>query len=107
MKRGEVRWYTFKAPDKRRPVLVLTRNSGIGVLHAVTVAPVTSTTCEVPSEVLLDEDDGLINECVANLRSLQTVPKANLGALITTLSEERLREVEEAVKFSLGFGALV
>lgn len=86
---------------------MLTRNSSIGVLNAVTGTPVTSTIREVPSEVLLDEDDGLINECVANLHSLQTVPKANLGALITTLSEERLREVEEAVKFSLSFEAWV
>ena len=103
MKRGEVRWYTFKAPDKRRPVLVLTRNSSIGVLSALTVAPITSTVRDVPSEVLLDEDDGLTNECVANLHSLQTVPKANLGPLVTTLSEERMREVERAVRFSLGF----
>ncbi len=103
MKRGEVRWYTFKAPDKRRPVLVLTHNSSIGVLSALTVAPITSTVRDVPSEVLLDEDDGLTNECVANLHSLQTVPKANLGPLVTTLSEERMREVERAVRFSLGF----
>ncbi|CAN5898296.1 type II toxin-antitoxin system toxin endoribonuclease MazF3 [soil metagenome] len=107
MKRGEVRWYTFKAPDKRRPVLVLTRNSSIGVLNAITVAPITSTIRDVPSEVLLDENDGLTNECAANLHSLQTVPKANLGPLITTLSGERLREVEEAVRFSLGFEELV
>ena len=75
MKRGEVRWYTFQAPDKRRLVLVLTRNSSIGVLNAVTVAPITSTIRDVPSEVLLDADDGLLNECVANLHRLQTVPK--------------------------------
>ncbi len=103
MKRGEVRWYTFKAPDKRRPVLVLTRNSSIGVLNAVTVAPITSTVRDVPSEVLLDEDDGLMNECAVDLHSLQTVPKTNLGPLITTLSGERMREVEEAVRFSLEF----
>ena len=71
MKRGEVRWYTFKAPDKRRPVLILTRNRSIGVLNAVTVAPITSTIRDVPSEVILDEDDGLLNECAANLHSLQ------------------------------------
>lgn len=107
MKRGEVRWYTFKAPDKRRPVLVLTRNSSIGVLNAITIAPITSTIRDVPSEVLLDEDDGLANECVANLHSLQTVSKDSLGPLIAPLSEERMREVEEAIKFSLGFEELI
>lgn len=107
MKRGEVRWYTFKTPDKRRPVLVLTRNTSIDVLNALTVAPITSTVRNVPSEVLLDEDDGLLNVCVANFHSLQTVPKTNLGRLITTLSAERLREVERAISFSLGFEDLV
>lgn len=107
MKRGEVRWYTFKAPDKRRPVLVLTRNTSIDVLNALTVAPITSTVRNVPSEVLLGEDDGLLNVCVANFHSLQTVPKANLGRIITTLSAERLREVERAISFALGFEELV
>lgn len=107
MKRGEVRWYTFKVPDKRRPVLVLTRNTSIGVLNALTVAPITGAVRNVPSEVLLDEDDGLLNVCIANLHSLQTVPKANLGRVITVLSPERLREVERAISFSLGFEALV
>ena len=106
MKRGEVKWYTFKSPDKRRPVL-LTRNTSIGVLNALTVAPITSTIRGVPSEVLLCEDDGLLNECVANLYSLQTVPKANLGSIIATLSLERTREIESAISFSLGFENLV
>ena len=50
MKQGEVRWYTFKAPDKRRPVLILTRNSAIGFLNALTVAPITRTVRDIPSE---------------------------------------------------------
>jgi mRNA interferase MazF len=29
MRRGEIRWYTFAAPDKRRPVLLLTRDDVI------------------------------------------------------------------------------
>jgi hypothetical protein len=41
--RGEVRLYQFAAPDKKRPVLVLTRNSAIAYLSTVTIAPVTST----------------------------------------------------------------
>ena len=43
MRRGEVRWYTFRAPDKRRPVLILTRDSAVGYLTSVTVAPITTT----------------------------------------------------------------
>lgn len=106
MKRGEVRWYTFKAPDKRRPVLVLTRNTSIGVLNALTVAPITSTIRQVPSEVVLEESDGLRQPCAVNLHALQTVPKVNLGPLLATLSQDRMDEVEGAIRFSLGFEAL-
>ena len=67
MKRGEVRWYTFKAPDKHRPVLILTRDSAIGFLNALTVAPITTTVRDIPSEVFLTRQDGLLTECTVNL----------------------------------------
>jgi mRNA interferase MazF len=57
--RGDVRLYQFHALDKKRPVLVLTRESAIGYLSTVTVAPITSTVRGVPSEVVLDEEDGM------------------------------------------------
>lgn len=41
MRRGEIRWYTFKTPDKKRPVLILTRDSILDVLGEVTIAPIT------------------------------------------------------------------
>ncbi len=65
MRRGEVRWYTFDLPDKRRPVLIL-------------------------------------SPCAANLDNVQTVPKPKLGALIATLSAERMAEVDRAFAFALG-----
>ncbi len=43
MNQGDVYWYTFRAPDKRRPVLILTRNSAIPFLTGITVAPLTTT----------------------------------------------------------------
>jgi mRNA interferase MazF len=107
VKRGEVRWYTFKAPDKRRPVVILTRNASIGVLTSLTIAPITSTIRDVPSEVMLDEHDGLLKACAVNLHSIQTVPKNNLGVLITTLLQERMNKIEEALRFALGFEELV
>lgn len=103
MGRGDVRWYTFRAPDKRRPVLVLTQNSAIAFLNEVTVAPITSTVRGVPSEVALDESDGLPGRCAVNLYHLQTVPKGRLGARITVLSPDRLAEVRDALLFALGF----
>lgn len=59
MRRGEVRWYSFRVPDKRRPVLILTRNSAIHFLTGVTIAPITSTIRDIPSEVLLTPDSAL------------------------------------------------
>jgi mRNA interferase MazF len=86
MKRGEVRWYRFKNPDKKRPVVILTRNSAIEYLGEVTVAPVTSTIRDIPSEVLLSTEDGMKHECAINLDHIQTVSRGKIGALITQLS---------------------
>jgi mRNA interferase MazF len=104
MRRGEVRWYTFAAPDKRRPVLILTRNSAIPLLNALTVAPLTTTIRNIPTEVFLGRADGVLADCAVNLDHLQTVPKAQLGALITSLSPDRMDAVQAAVQFALGFG---
>jgi len=53
--RGEIRWYTFRLPDKRRPVLVLTRDEVIDRLNEIIVAPVTRTIRGLRTEVLLTE----------------------------------------------------
>ena len=101
MKRGEIRWYKFKAPDKKRPVLILSRNSISEYLGEVTVAPVTSTIRDIPSEVLLTKSDGILRECAINFDHIQTVSKNKVGSLISVLSPERLKEVREAILFSL------
>lgn len=106
MKRGEVRWYTFAAPDKRRPVLIMTRNTAIGFLNALTVAPITTTIRDIPSELYLDQRDGMHEACVANFDNLVTVPKGKLGGIIITLSWEKMLDAEEAVRFTLGFEGL-
>ena len=106
MRRGEVRWYTFKAPDKRRPVLILTRDTAIGFLNALTVAPITSTVRDIPSELYLDEDDGLLNPCAANFDNIVTIPKTQVDDLITTLTLTKMLEAERAIRFALGFSQL-
>jgi len=103
MRRGDVRWYTFEPPDKRRPVLILTRDSAIGVLNTVTVAPITSTMRGIPTEVFMDRSDGMPSDCAVNLDHLQTIPKSKVGPLLTTLSNQRLAEVQQAEDFALGF----
>ena len=102
MRRGDVRWYTFASPDKRRPVLVLTRNSAISILHELTVAPITTTVRGIPTEVFLGRADGMATDCAVNLDHMQTVYKSRLGTLITGLSSDRMREVQAAIRFALG-----
>jgi len=102
MKRGEIRWYKFAQPDKQRPVLILTRNSVLEYLGEVTIAPITSTIRDIPSEVFLSKDEGMPRECVVNCDHLQTVAKGKLGALLTTLPVEKMSAVGAAINFALG-----
>ena len=101
MKRGEVRWYKFTHPGKKRPVVILTRNSILEYLGEVTIAPVTSTIRDIPSEVLLSRLDGMRNDCAINCDHIQTVSKSNVGSMITSLSKEKLSEVRDAINFAL------
>jgi mRNA interferase MazF len=103
MKRGEVRWYKFSRPDKNRPVVILTRDSALEFLGEVTIAPITSTVRDIPSEVLLTREDGMPRECAVNLDHIQTVSRNKIGPLITTLSPMKLSEIRSALIFALGF----
>ena len=100
--RGDIRLYRFPRPDKRRPVVVLTRESAVAYLSGVTVAPITSTIRGVPSEVRLTEADGMKGPCAVNLHNVVTVSKAHLGRRVAVLSPERLREICAALGFALG-----
>jgi mRNA interferase MazF len=99
-----VRVFRFSHPDKQRPVLVLTRDSAVGYLSRITVAPITSTIRGVPSEVALGTDDGLRHPCAVNLHNLVTVSKDGLGRRLTRLEEARMKEVCAALGFALGCG---
>ncbi len=101
MKRGEIRWYQFHAPDKKRPIVILSRNSVLDYLGEVTVAPITTTVRDIPSEVLLTKEDGLAKDCAVNCDHLQTVTKLKLGSLIAVLSTEKMTQVSKAVRFAL------
>lgn len=100
--RGDVRLYQFAAPDKKRPVLVLTRNSAIRYLATVTVAPITSSIRGVPSEVVLSEEDGMKSSCAVNLHNAITISQERLGKRVAQLNSARMSEVCSALRFSLG-----
>lgn len=67
MRRGEIRWYRFGEPDKRRPVLVLGRDEVAGRLNEVIVVPITRTIRGLATEVILTPDDGMPVTCALNL----------------------------------------
>jgi mRNA interferase MazF len=102
LERGEVRLFRFPAPDKERPVLILTRGSALDYLSRVTVAPITSTVRGVPSEVVLGSEDGMKQVCAINLHNLVTVAQTSVGRRVGQLTPQRLREVCAALGFALG-----
>jgi mRNA interferase MazF len=103
MKRGEVHWYRFSRLDKKRPVVILTRDSALEFLGEVTVAPITTTIRDIPTEVVLTRKDGMPRDCAVNLDHLQTVSRNKLGPLIATLGPQKLSELRAALIFALGF----
>jgi mRNA interferase MazF len=102
MKRGEVRWYVFSRPDKKRPVLILTRDSALEFLGEVTVAPITTVIRDIPSEGLLTKMDGMPRDCAVNFDHLQTISKGKIGSLIATLSSSKMQQMRSGLLFALG-----
>jgi mRNA interferase MazF len=100
--RGEVWTYVFRKPDKRRPVVVLSRPEAIAVLHAVMVAPVTSTIRGIPSEVVVGPDEGLKHDSAVNLDHVQTVEQARLTRRVGQLGSEKMRAVCRALGIATG-----
>jgi mRNA interferase MazF len=100
--RGDVRLCRFSPPGKSRPVVILTRDRAVEYLASITVAPITSAIRGVPSEVVLNEEDGMKGPCAINLHNVITVRQSELGRRVTQLSAPRMREICEALRFALG-----
>ena len=101
--RGEIWQFSFPHPNKRRPVLILTRQEVIGHLRSVTVAPLTTTIRGIPSEVVIGPESGLKTASAINLDNLVTVPKAGLRSFVGSVSSTVLNELRVALLFALGF----
>ncbi|MEO5679845.1 MAG: type II toxin-antitoxin system PemK/MazF family toxin [Acidimicrobiales bacterium] len=92
MRRGEM-WWGEHPEAGRRPYLILSRDASIPVRQRVVVAPATRTMRNIPSEVAVDEDDGLPSPCAISLDNITTVPRYQLTERICVLSPERLHDV--------------
>ena len=103
--RGEIWRYRFAAPDKKRPVVVLSRKEVIGLLPTVMVAPVTSTIRGAPSEVQVGAGEGLKHESAVSLDHVQTVEQSRLEGYVGHLGVEKMREVCRALAVAVGCDA--
>jgi mRNA interferase MazF len=101
MRRGEIWWAKLPPPIGRRPVLLLSRDEAYAIRNALTVAEVTSTIRDIPVEVVLDQEDGMPKRCIVNLDTIVTIRKELLKERLTTLNEEKMVQVNSAIKFAL------
>ena len=102
LKRGEIWLYTFKPPDKRRPVLIISRQAAIRFLRRVVVAPVTSTIHGSPAEVMVGVAEGLKHPSAVNLDHVQTVEQSLLHQFIGTVDAATMRRVCRALAVATG-----
>jgi mRNA interferase MazF len=100
--RGEIWQYRFKGPDKRRPVLILSRQEVIPLLHTVMVAPITSVRRGAPSEVPVGSNEGVKHDSAVNLDHVQTVERAGLISFVGTLDSTQMRQVCRALAIATG-----
>ena len=105
MTRGEIRWYAFRLPDKRRPVLILTRNEVIDRLNEIIVVPATRTIRGLTTEVVLTTADGMPVNCALNFDHVALAQRTRIGAVLCSLPEPRWGEVRRALLIACGFGA--
>jgi len=98
--RGDV-WFADVPGDKRRPVVVLTRNSVLPRLTTILVAPVTTRMRQIPTEVLLGPAQGLPRTCVANFDNILPLPKDRLVQHVGRLGSPELRRACAAARFAI------
>jgi mRNA interferase MazF len=94
-------WWSEDGALGRRPVLVLARDSALPVLTRPLVAPLTTRIRGIPTEVALDQDDGLPRPCVVSLDNVQPLAASLLTERIARLGPERMAAVCQALKFAV------
>ncbi len=104
IQRGDIRWFAFQRPDKRRPVLVLGHDDLLPSLSLVPVIPLSTQVRGLPWEVTLTPDDGVPSVCVLKPEWIRAVERSSLEHRIGALPEGRMEEVKRALLHVLGLG---
>lgn len=102
LSRGDIWMVEMPRPDKRRPVLVLSRPSLIGLLHTVTVAAVTSTLRGSPTEVELGTPEGLKGASCVNLCNVFTIEQRRLRRYVGSVDAQKMHEICQALLIATG-----
>jgi len=102
VRRGEVWWAKV---DKRRPVVLLSRDEAYAVRALLLVAPITSTSRGFAAEVKVGRHEGLPGPCVINCDAIVTIPKGDLIERAGALSSAKVRALDDALRFVLGLDA--
>jgi mRNA interferase MazF len=103
VKRGEIRWYTFRTPDKKRPVLILSRTEVVEQLNEIIVAPITRTIRGLATEVILTSEDGMPVPSALNFDHVSLAQRDRLGAVLCVFPGARWSEVRAALLVACGF----
>jgi mRNA interferase MazF len=104
---ASVQWgniYWLHEGQKKRPVLVLSRDSALPFLQQIMVAPVTKKVLEVPSFVPFNSSE--LGDVAVNLDAVQCAEKNQVSGFIARLSKEQMQEVRQAISFAFGFDDL-
>ena len=101
MRRGEIWWAELPPPFGRRPAVLVSRDAAYAVRASVTLVPLTTRRRGIAVEVPLEPGDGVPRACVANADNLLTVPTSRLLRRVGPLAPDKLRAVDDAVRFAL------
>ena len=99
--RGEV-WFAEVPGDKRRPVLVLSREPMGRILHSVICAPITSTIRGLATEVPLGSEAGLVRPSVANFDNIFLLARRRLVRRLGRASPATMGAVCDATSTAVG-----
>ena len=102
MNRGEIWWARV---DKRRPVVLVSRQEAYAVRALVIIAPVSTTVRGFSVEVRVGKREGLPRAGVINCDWLVTIPKSALRERIGSLSAAKQEQLDDALRFALGLDA--
>jgi mRNA interferase MazF len=100
-RRGDV-WFADVPGDKRRPVLVLSRDPMGGVLHSVICAPITTRARGLTTEISLGRKEGLARGSVANFDNVMLLPRRRLVRRLGRAEAATMRAACDALAVATG-----